>query len=90
MTGRDSVLAQHRDNSQDTAGSVEVVSQEERDSDLVRRIHVQMAEAGGRSDLSVLRSRCQEKDKHKAGKLSRDEVSSSRNDTGLYLLATCL
>ena len=52
------------------------VSQEHKDADLVWRLHQQLVEGKANYDLVQLRARCQAKDKNKAGKLAKNDVSS--------------
>ena len=52
-----------------------MMTQEQRDSDLLRRLEGQLAKAGQQYELLAVRNACQAKDKNKAGKLPKAEVS---------------
>ena len=72
--GRDSVMAQHTKNDVENQ---RVMSHEEKDADLVRRLEKVLTKAGGKKnkyDLTPMRNAFQARDKNKAGLLKKSEV----------------
>ena len=72
--GRDSVMAQHTKNDVENQ---RVMSHEEKDADLVRRLEKVLTKAGGKKnkyDLAPMRNAFQARDKNKAGLLKKSEV----------------
>ena len=72
--GRDSVMAQ---NTKNDVENQRVMSHEEKDADLVRRLEKVLTKAGGKRnkyDLAPIRNAFQSRDKNKAGLLKKSEV----------------